>query len=139
MMHRLIFAACCLAAMPLAVQAEGDVTPGLWSYEASAALGPFPVQDAGTHCVDRNMADASYETLFNDINPACTVTDGAQQADGYHFTLRCAGGPDGELTGRLTVQGDAAQLNATGWTGSPEQNMPVILSASARKLAPTCS
>ncbi len=139
MMHRLTLVSCCLLALPLTALAEGDVTPGLWSYEANAALGPFPVQDIGTHCVDSDMANTSYEALLNDINDACRVTDGAQQADGYHFTLRCAGGPDGELNGRLTVKGDAAQLNATGWTGSAKQNMPVILSASAKKLAPTCS
>lgn len=132
-----------LVSLPLvltfAAAAEGEVTPGLWSYEANAALGPVPMQDAGTHCVDPQMAASSYESLLNDINPNCRVIDGANQSDGYHFTLRCKGGPDGQLTGLLSVDGGKAQLNATGWTGTQESNVPVILSASAKKLASTCS
>ncbi|WP_300375940.1 DUF3617 family protein [Henriciella sp.] len=123
---------------PLAF-AEGDVTPGLWSYEATTALGPIPMRDRGTHCVDQEMARASYESLLNDINPNCRVTSGGQESDGYHFTLRCTGGPDGELTGRLVTGASDANLSATGWTGTADSRVPVIISASATKLSPSCS
>lgn len=123
----------------LAASAETNVPPGLWSYDASAALGPIPMREQGTHCVDGEMAAASYESLFNDINPNCRVTDGRETGDVYHFTLACAGGTDGELTGKLTVEGNEASLNATGWTGTNGSRVPVLLSASAKKLAPACS
>ena len=127
----------CLTA--LQAFAETNVPPGLWSYDASAALGPIPMREQGTHCVDSEMSEASYESLFNDINPNCRVTNGREASDGYHFTLACAGGPDGELSGRLTVDGSEASLNATGWTGAGQGRVPVILSASAKQLAPSCS
>lgn len=124
---------------PLAAAGEGEVTPGLWSYRANAALGPIPTRDTGTYCVDTDMAEASYQSLFNDINPNCRVTEDGYGADGYHFTLACSGEPEGQLKGRLSVEGDSAQLNATGWTETRETRVPVILSASAKKLAATCS
>lgn len=127
-----------LLAAPVAL-AQEDVTPGLWSYQANAALGPVPMRDSGTHCVDAEMARASYERLLNDINDSCRVTRGAQRSDGYHFTLRCSGGPDGELNGTLVTDAESASLNATGWTGTETDRVPVILSASAKKLSPSCS
>ncbi|MEQ8558779.1 MAG: DUF3617 family protein [Henriciella sp.] len=137
-LHSLVLPAL-LVLSGLPAGAETDVTPGLWSYEASAALGPIPMRDQGTRCVDPKMAEASYESLFNDINPNCQITDGREASDGYHFTLQCAGGPDGMLSGRLIVGGNSASLSATGWTGAGENNVPVILSASAKKLSPSCS
>ncbi|MEM5516539.1 DUF3617 family protein [Henriciella sp. AS95] len=124
---------------PVAAQAEESVSPGLWSYEARAAMGPIPMNDAGTHCVDPAFADSSFEAMLNDINPDCQVADGAYEGAGYRFTLQCTGAPTGELKGLLSMSGDTAQLNATGWTGTAESQVPVIVSASAKKLSPTCS
>ncbi|WP_169711681.1 DUF3617 domain-containing protein [Henriciella litoralis] len=131
--------ACAMFAMlPISASADTNVRPGLWSYQASFALGPIPMQDVGSQCIDPVMAGSSYDALLNDINANCEVTSSSYQTDGYHFKMRCAGGPDGELSGRLTVNGDQAQLNATGWTGTTEENVPVILSASASRVATTC-
>ena len=131
------------AGLPLclsfAAAAQGSVPAGLWSYEANAALGPLPIEDAGTHCIEETAGETGVETLLNDINQNCHVTESAVAADGYHFTMTCAGGPDGELDGRLRVEGETAQLNATGWTGNPDSPVPVSLIASARRLAPSCS
>lgn len=135
-----LFALAVLTAfLPLAASAETEVTPGLWSYQATFALGPIPMQDNGTHCVGPDMAEASYQSLFNDINPNCEIIEDGYQADGYHFTLACTGEPEGQLKGRLAVNGDSAQLNATGWTAAQETRMPVILSASAKKVGASCS
>lgn len=138
-MKPLIIAAALPFLMPPLALAEGDVTPGLWSYEATTALGPIPMRDRGTHCVDPEMARASQESLLNDINPNCRVINGAQESDGYHFTLRCTGGPEGELTGRLVTGASDASLSATGWTGRADSRVPVIISASATKLRSSCS
>lgn len=126
------------AVLTFSAVAETNVPPGLWAYDASAALGPIPMRDQGTHCVDPDMSQASYESLFNDINPNCQITNGREAVDGYHFTLACSGGPDGELKGRLIVNADDATLKATGWTGARGSRVPVFLSASAKKLAPSC-
>jgi predicted secreted protein len=57
------------------------------------------------------------------------VTDSDIGADGYHFTLSCHGDPDGELEGRLQLGDDAATLNVTGWTGTAQENVPVVITA----------
>lgn len=137
---RAVLLACAASICPLAASGEASqVPPGLWSYDASAALGPFPMREQGTHCVDRDMASSSYDSLFNDINPNCTVTDSRQASDGYHFTLQCSDRPEGELKGRLIVGEKTASLSATGWTSAGKNNIPVILSASATKLSTSCS
>ncbi|MGB3624330.1 MAG: hypothetical protein WA989_00780, partial [Henriciella sp.] len=76
--------------------------------------------------------------LLNDINPNCRVTEGAFDGDAYLFRLACAGGPDGELAGKLTVGETSAQLTAKGWTGTAQRPVPVIVSASAKKLETSC-
>lgn len=132
-----LFALALLVAPALA-HADRKVTPGLWSYEANAALGPLPMTDVGTYCVDEAVQKSSFEQLLNDINPNCRVTDGAFAGEDYNFKLACKGGPDGELSGKLTVGSSSAQLNATGWTGTVERPVPVILSASAKKVNASC-
>lgn len=119
--------------------AQSNVAEGLWSYDARYMIGPFPARDGGQYCVGPDMAETSYDALFNQINSRCRVTESDVRADGYHFTLQCAGGPEGVLNGRLIVGGNSANLSATGWTGAGENNVPVILSASAKKLSPSCS
>ena len=132
----LILSSLCL---PLTAAAERTAAPGLWSYEVNGALGPIPMQEAGAHCLEEAASDAAFETMLNDINPNCHVSDSESQPDGYHFTLKCQGGPEGEMDGRLNVDGARAQLNATGWTGSPQRPVPLSLSASATRVAPSCS
>ncbi len=132
----LILSSLCVS---LTATAERTAAPGLWSYEVSAALGPVPMEDAGMHCLEDTADDEGFERLLNDINPNCRVSDSESQPDGYHFTLTCKGGPEGEMSGRLSVEGAQAQLNATGWTGTPERPVPLSLSASATHVAPSCS
>ena len=133
----------CLAGIALvsslAASADSGVPKGLWSYDASAALGPIPMREQGTHCVDDDMSEASFESLFNDINPNCSLASGAMTAEGYQFTLACNGGPTGELKGRLVVGEESASLNATGWTSAGKNSIPVILAASARKVSGSCA
>lgn len=125
--------------LSLSAAAERAAPAGLWSYEVSAALGPIPMEDMGTHCLEEAADDEGFETLLNGINPNCHVSDSESRPDGYHFTLTCRGGPEGEMSGRLSVAGPHAQLNATGWTGKPERPVPLSLSASAKRVAPSCS
>ncbi len=128
-----------LAAFPLMAGAQPDLSPGLWSYDAAYALGPIPLRESGTHCVDEAMAGRSYEALLNDINDNCRITSSDMRSDGYHFTMQCAGGPDGALQGHLSVDKDQAFLNAEGWTGTPQDNVPVSLMASAERISGTCA
>ena len=121
-----------------AAMAEPDVTEGLWTYQANATLGIMPVVDAGNYCIDGAQAEASYEELLNDINPNCTVTDGAYTSEAYTFTLTCKGGPDGQLDGKVSVQDNRATFRATGWTGNKSSQLPVIVNASAKKIATDC-
>lgn len=123
----------------LPASADTGVPKGLWSYDASAALGPLPMRESGTHCVDDEMSETSYESLFNDINPNCSLASGTMTAEGYQFTLACNGGPTGELKGRLIVNDETASLNATGWTSAGKNSIPVILAASARKVSSSCA
>lgn len=128
-----------LAAFPQLAGAQPLLSPGLWSYDAVYALGPIPLRESGTHCVDEAMAGSSYEAILNDINDNCRVTSSETRPDGYHFTMQCAGGPDGELGGHLSVDQGAAFLNANGWTGTAQDNVPVSLSASAERISGTCA
>ena len=137
MKYTLTAAACLITAS--AALAEPEVTEGLWSYQATATLGIMPIVDKGNYCIKGQQASASFEELLNDINPNCTVTDGTYDASTYAFTLSCTGGPQGRLDGTVSVQGGQATLRATGWTGTIESQVPVIVSASAKKLRPTCS
>jgi hypothetical protein len=118
---------------------QTDLEPGLWSYSATYSLGPIPMHDSGNYCVDRDMAETPFQGLFNNINRNCAIASSSYQDDGFHFTLRCEGGPDGELGGVLRVEGDDAQLSANGWTGTARENVPVLLSATARRIAGSCS
>lgn len=127
-----------LAALSQLAAAQPGVPSGLWSYDAIYALGPIPLRETGTHCVDSKMAGSSYEQLLNDINDRCRVTASETRADGYHFTMRCSGGPDGEIDGHLTVGNGEASLRANGWTGTAQDNVPVSLSASATRIAAAC-
>ena len=138
-MLRLAALAAAVLVSGLAATGETQVPPGLWSYDASAALGPLPMRETGTHCVDDDMSSSSYDSLFNDINPNCRVTDSREASDGYHFTLQCDGAPTGELKGRLIVGEKTASLSATGWTSAGKNSIPVILTASATKMSPRCS
>lgn len=124
---------------PALAHADKNVSSGLWAYEANAALGPLPMTDSGTHCIDETVAESSFEEMLNDINGNCRVTEGAFAGDDYHFKMACTGGPDGELSGKLKVGESSAQLNATGWTGSAQSQVPVIVSASAKKISAICS
>ena len=139
MLTRILAACAVLSALPAAAVADTAVSPGLWSYQASYGLGPIPMRDEGSQCVSAEMASKSYEALLNDINPNCSVTSSSQQADGFHFSMQCSGGPEGELDGRLIASANEASLNATGWTGTSDNAIPVILSAFATRISPNCS
>ncbi|MCH2457176.1 MAG: DUF3617 family protein [Henriciella sp.] len=118
--------------------AQSNVAEGLWSYQARYMIGPIPAGDRGQYCVGSDMSQSSFDQLFNDINSRCRVTDSETTADGYDFKLQCSGGPDGELDGKLQVGADTAILNATGWTGTASENVPVMLTATAERVASTC-
>ena len=118
--------------------AQSNVAEGLWSYQARYMIGPIPAGDRGQYCVGPDMSQSSFDQLFNDINSRCRITDSELTPGGYDFTLQCAGGPDGELEGRLQVGADTAVLNATGWTGTASENVPVMLTATAERVASTC-
>jgi hypothetical protein len=118
--------------------AQSNVAEGLWSYQARYMIGPIPAGDRGQYCVGSDMSQSSFDQLFNDINSRCRVTDSETTADGYDFKLQCSGGPDGELDGKLQVGADTAHLNATGWTGTASENVPVMLTATAERVASTC-
>lgn len=118
--------------------AQSNVAEGLWSYQARYMIGPIPAGDRGQYCVGSDMSQSSFDQLFNDINSRCRVTDSETTADGYDFKLQCSGGPDGELDGKLQVGADTAILNATGWTGTASENVPVMLTATAERVASIC-
>ncbi|WP_018149520.1 DUF3617 domain-containing protein [Henriciella marina] len=118
--------------------AQANVAEGLWSYQARYMIGPIPAGDRGQYCVGSDMSQSSFDQLFNDINSRCRVTDSETTADGYDFKLQCSGGPDGELDGKLQVGADTAILNATGWTGTASENVPVMLTATAERVSSTC-
>lgn len=127
-----------LLALSFAAPAGAEIAPGLWSYQAQYALGPIPMKDIGTYCLDPDMASRSLDALFNEINDNCRITASEGGTDGYAFTLVCKGGPEGALDGRLQVRNGEAALSASGWTGTAQENVPVILQATARRLRPSC-
>jgi hypothetical protein len=59
--------------------------------------------------------------------------------NGVSFEIACTGALKGELSGEFLLQGETAALSATGWTGTPEMQMPVAVSATAQRLADSCS
>lgn len=138
MTFRILAPLAMITVLPVAGFAQADITPGLWAYEATYQLGPVPLRESGTYCLDQETANTSYETLLNGINDSCRVTSSSEHSDGFHFTMRCSGGPDGEITGNLSVANQEASLIANGWTGTEEENFPVSLSASASKLSSGC-
>lgn len=127
-----------LLALSFAAPAGAEIAPGLWSYQAQYALGPVPMKDSGTYCVDPDMASRSLDALFNEINDNCKIASSEGGVAGYKFTLVCQGGPDGALDGRLQVGNGEAALSASGWTGTAQENVPVLLQATARRLGPSC-
>ena len=114
------------------------VAPGLWSYQASATLGPIPLTEAGSECVDQTEASMSLNDLIRKMNAACSVTRQNAIDGGYSFDVSCSGGPDGTMSGTLLVTDVNLVLDATGYAGAPGNELPVAISGQATRVADSC-
>lgn len=115
------------------------VAPGLWQYDGTASLGPASLVDEGTECFEAGESTYSLGDAAASIAPGCALASATQTRSGFDFTIACTGELQGELAGQFTFNQDTAQLTAKGWTGAQDQRVDVSVSASASRIAPSCS
>lgn len=135
------FSALVLAAA-MALPAVGEsitIPPGLWSYSGTAQLGAGQMTDTGQECFRPGNSTYNLSTAARSIADGCDLVSSSSVEDGVAFKIACTGALNGELSGEFLLQDDTAELTATGWTGTPETQMPVVISATAERLADSCS
>lgn len=115
------------------------IPPGLWSYSGTAQLGAGQMTDSGQECFRSGNSTYDLSKAAQSIADGCDLVSSSPMEDGVSFQIACTGALKGELSGEFLLQDDTAELSATGWTGTPETQMPVAISATAQRVADACS
>lgn len=123
---------------PGALAERVSFAPGLWAYDGQAVLGAARLADSGRECMAPGENSYDLGEVARSIASGCALTSAAAVEKGYDFTIACTASPKGELAGTITIDGDTAQLSATGWTGAPDMPLSLSVSARATRLADTC-
>ena len=94
---------------------EIAVEPGLWNWSHQTMLASFPFREENTECLSADKAKFSLQDVADHLGQKCSVSSMTEIANGYNFTLSCAGFYSGTANGTMTKESeDQLAMNATG-------------------------
>ncbi|MEO0465286.1 MAG: hypothetical protein AAF216_01990 [Pseudomonadota bacterium] len=137
-MIRIVAIALTVACAPAALAQSVTFSPGKWSYEGTARMGPATLSDTGDECFEAGDNAYNLSEAAASIAPGCALVTASPIEAGYSFQLACTGDIKGELSGQITVGEQAGRLVAEGWTGSQDTPVNLSVTATARRIAETC-
>ncbi|MEM1201574.1 MAG: hypothetical protein AAGI06_19905 [Pseudomonadota bacterium] len=137
-MIRIATIAVIIVCAPAALAQSVTFSEGLWSYQATAQMGPAALSHSGEECFDATEGNYSLTEAVESISQDCVLVNSAEIEAGYSFQVACTGSIEGELSGKIVVGREAGRLNASGWTGSKDAPIDISVDATARRVAESC-